>query len=178
MGIYTKEVHMSDIEVFFKWSPEYSVDIQAIDDQHKELVAILNRLFVAVSRQEGDRVIAGILDALTAYTRTHFALEEQLLRQANYEDLKAHIEEHRNFIEKLDRLTKVHLIEEKPIYFEMLSFLKSWLREHIQVEDTKYSAALHEAGFSTNEWEREATELFRRAESSHKNQWWKVWKAA
>ncbi len=169
---------MSDSEVFFKWSPDYSVEIKAIDDQHKELIAILNRLFVAVSRQEGDKVIAGILDALTAYTRTHFALEEQLLRQAKYEDLDAHMEEHRQFIEKLDQLCKVHLLEEKPIYFELLSFLKTWLRDHIKVEDTKYSAALHAAGFSTNEWEREATELFKRADSNPKNQWWKLWRAA
>ncbi len=169
---------MSDSEVFFKWSPDYSVKIKAIDEQHKELIAILNRLFVAVSRQEGDKVIAGILDALTAYTRTHFGLEEQLLRQAKYADLDAHMAEHRAFIEKLDILCKAHLVEEKPIYFEMLSFLKSWLRDHIQVEDTKYSTALHAAGFSTNAWEAEATELFKRADSNPKSQWWKLWKNA
>lgn len=169
---------MSDSEVFFKWSPDYSVNIKAIDEQHKELVAILNRLFIAVSRQEGDKAIAGILDALTAYTRTHFGLEEQLLRQAKYAELDEHIAEHRAFIEKLDKLCKVHLLEEKPIYFEMLSFLKTWLRDHIKGEDTKYSAALHAAGFSTSKWEREATELFKRAESNPRNQWWKLWKAA
>ncbi len=169
---------MPSNEVFFKWSPEYSVNIKTIDDQHKELVAILNRLFVAVSRQEGDKVIAGILDALTNYTRTHFALEERLLREAKYAELKEHMEEHSKLIAKLDRLCKVHLLEEKPIYFEMLSFLKSWLREHIQGEDRKYSAALQKAGFSFTAWEHEASELFARVSANEKNQWWKVWKAA
>ena len=42
----------------------------------------------------------------------------------------------------------------------MLSFLKTWLKEHIQGVDTKYSAALQQAGFSVAAWEREATAEF------------------
>ena len=94
--------HMSHEEVFFKWSQDYSVNIKTIDDQHRELVNILNRLFVAVSKREGEKVIAGILDALMSYTQTHFALEERLMRQAKYKDLEPHMEEHRKLLEQLD----------------------------------------------------------------------------
>ncbi|HLP99119.1 MAG TPA: bacteriohemerythrin [Sideroxyarcus sp.] len=167
---------MSNDEVFFKWSSEYSVNIKTIDDQHRELVNILNRLFVAVSKREGDKAIAGILDALVSYTQTHFALEERLMRQAKYKDIVPHMEEHRKLLEQLDQLAKKHLLEEKPIYFEMLSFLKTWLKEHIQGVDTKYSAALQSSGFSVAEWEREATAEF--ATMSESKKWWEVWKAA
>jgi hemerythrin len=167
---------MSADEVFFKWSPDYSVNIKTIDNQHRELVNILNRLFVAVSRREGDKVIAGILDALTSYTQTHFALEERLMRQAQYKDLVPHMEEHRKLLDQLDQLCRKHLIEEKAIYFEMLSFLKTWLKEHIQGVDTKYSAALQQAGFAVDEWEREATAEF--ALMSESKRWWEIWKAA
>ncbi len=167
---------MSNEEVFFKWLPDYSVNIRAIDEQHRELVNILNRLFIAVSKREGDKVIAGILDALMEYTKTHFALEERLMRQAKYKDLDAHMEEHRKLIAQLDGLCKKHLLEEKPIYFEMLSFLKTWLREHIQGVDTKYSAALQQAGFSVDAWEREANAEL--ALMSNNRNWWKLWKAA
>lgn len=165
---------MSNEEVFFKWSPEYSVNIKTIDDQHKVLVDILNRLFIAVSKREGDKVIAGILDALMSYTQTHFTLEERLMRQAKYKDLDAHMEEHRKLIAQLDQLCKKHLLEEKPIYFEMLSFLKTWLKEHIQGVDTKYSAALQQAGFSVTSWEKEAAAEF--SEMSDSKKWWEVWK--
>lgn len=165
---------MSNDDVFFKWSPDYSVNIKTIDNQHQELVNILNRLFVAVSKREGDKVIAGILDGLLNYTQTHFSLEERLMRQAKYRDLEAHIEEHRKLIEQLDQLCKKHLLEEKPIYFEMLSFLKSWLKEHIQGVDTKYSAALQQAGFSVAAWEREASlEFANMVEKT--GRWWRIW---
>jgi hemerythrin len=161
-------------EVFFKWSPDYSVNIKTIDNQHLELVNILNRLFIAVSKREGEKVIASILDGLVDYTKTHFALEERLMQQAKYKDLDAHKLEHKKLIEELDRLCKKHLIEEKPIYFEMLGFLKTWLREHIQGEDKKYSADLQEAGFAFAAWESEATQVFN-AMIEKTGRWWKVW---
>jgi hemerythrin len=167
---------MSDEVVFFKWLPEYSVQIDAIDNQHKELVNILNRLFVAVSMREGDKAVAGILDALTSYTQTHFALEERLMKLAGYKDYEPHKEEHRKLLAQLERLCHKHMIEEKAVYFEMLSFLKVWLKEHIQGVDTQYSAALLEAGFSVDKWENEANAEFARMSDSKK--WWKVWKAA
>lgn len=85
---------MDNHEIFFKWRPEYSVNIETIDNQLQELVNILNRLFVA--------------------------LEERLMRQARYKDLEPHIAEHRKLLEQLDQLAKKHMLEEKAIYFEML----------------------------------------------------------
>lgn len=167
---------MSVEEVFFKWKPEYSVNIKTIDDQHMELVNILNRLFVAVSKREGDKAIAGILDALVSYTQTHFALEERLMKQARYAELEPHMEEHRRLLDQLDGLAKKHMLEDKPIYFEMLTFLKNWLKEHIQGVDTKYSRAFQQAGFSVAAWEKEAAAEF--SEMSNSKRWWELWKAA
>jgi hemerythrin len=167
------ELQSSD-EVFFKWSPDYNVNIKTIDSQHQELVRILNHLFIAVSKREGDKVIAGILDALVDYTRTHFALEERLMQQAKYKDLESHMEEHKKLIGELDRLCKKHLLEEKPIYFEMLAFLKNWLKEHIQGVDKKYSTDLQAAGFAFAAWEKEANAAFA-AMIEKTGRWWKVW---
>jgi hemerythrin len=165
---------MSDDEVFFKWSPEYSVNIKTIDNQHQELVNILNRLFIAVSQREGSKVISGILEALTSYTKTHFSLEERLMHQAAYADIDAHMLEHKKLIEQLDQLCKRHQEEEKPIYFEILRFLKHWLKEHIKGVDTKYSAALLETGFSLAAWELEAAAEFN-AMIEKTGRWWKLW---
>jgi len=165
---------MSDDEVFFKWSPDYSVNIKTIDSQHQELINILNRLFVAVSLREGGKAIASILEALTSYTKTHFALEERLMQLATYTDIDAHKLEHKKLIEQLDQLCKRHEQEEKPIYFEILRFLKHWLKEHIKGVDTKYSMALHEAGFSLAAWEREATAEFN-VMVEKTGRWWKLW---
>lgn len=170
-----KEVSVN--EVFFKWSNDYSVGIQTIDEQHQELVNILNRLFIAVSRREGSRVIGSILDALMSYTQTHFTLEERLMREANYKDIDSHMLVHKKLIEELEQLSRKYMLEETPIYFELLSFLRTWLKEHIQGCDTKYSAALQQAGFSTTSWERQARVEFASI-SYQKKPWWQIWQTA
>ncbi len=169
--------NMSDNEAFFKWSDDYSVSIATIDEQHRELVNILNRLFFAVSKREGHKAIAGILDSLVLYTRTHFELEERLMKAAKYADYEHHKEEHKKLVAQLDELTRKFLLEDKPIYFEMLAFLRTWLREHIQGSDMNYSIALQEAGFSTQAWESEAQVEFA-AVAETRRQWWKLWHAA
>lgn len=169
------EFAMPDEEIFFKWSPDYSVDIKTIDNQHQELICILNHLFIAVSRRQADKEIAVILDDLVAYTKTHFALEEKLMQQAGYEGFEAHKLEHRNLIERLDQLGKKFMVDEKPIHFELLSFLKSWLKEHIQGSDKKYSAALQSEGFSIAAWEHEATAAFLEMVEKTGRWWRKIW---
>jgi hemerythrin len=168
------EENVSNDEVYFKWSPEYSVNIKTIDNQHQELVNMLNRLFVAVAQREGNQVIGGILEALRSYTRTHFSLEERLMEQANYADLETHKVEHQKLIGQLDDLCKKHSTEDKPIYFEVLRFLKTWLKEHITGVDTKYSIALQQAKFSIEAWELEAAKEFN-VMIEKTGRWWRIW---
>ena len=168
------EENVSKDDVYFKWSPEYSVNIKTIDNQHQELVNMLNRLFVAVAQREGNKVIGGILEALRSYTKTHFSLEERLMEQAQYADLEAHKLEHQKLIGQLDDLCKKHLTDDKPIYFEVLRFLKTWLKEHFKGLDTKYCVALQQAGFSFADWERKAAEEFN-VMIEKTGRWWKIW---
>jgi hemerythrin len=158
--------------VFFKWSPEYSVNVETIDAQHLELVNILNRLFVAVWKREGEKAIVGMLDVLMVYVRTHFALEERLLQQAKYQDFDAHKLEHDRLLEQLDQMYGKHFLEDKAIHFQMLGFIKTWLKEHILGGDRKYGAALQQAAFPASLWANEATNEFARM-----SEWWEVWKA-
>jgi hemerythrin len=162
---------MTGEDVFFEWSDDYSVNIPAIDEQHQKLVDMLNLLFSAVAKREAGKVIAGILDSLVEYTQTHFGLEERLLQEAGYQEIDRHKQEHRKLIEQLDHLTRKFRVENKPIYFEMLTFLRSWLRGHIMGCDTKYSAVLQQAGFSTTSWERQARVEFEAMAERNKQRW-------
>jgi hemerythrin len=168
---------MSNDEVFFKWSPQFSVNIKIIDVQHRELVNILNRLCSEVTKREGNKAIAEILDALMSYTQTHFVLEESLMRQAKFEDYEEHKLEHKKLIEQFDQLCKRHLLEETPIYFEILSFLKTWLKGHLLDEVKKYRTALQQSEFSVSAWEEEVSAEFAFM-SNAKRQWWQFWKVA
>ena len=160
--------------VFFKWSPDFSVNIKTIDSQHQELINLVNGIFLAATALEKVNVIASMLEALKSYTQTHFDLEERLMQQAHYPDFEAHKLEHKKLLEQLDQVCKKHLLEEKPVYFETLRFLKTWLKDHFTGLDSKYSSVLHETGFPLAEWEKEAAAEFA-VMVEKTGRWWRIW---
>jgi hemerythrin len=157
----------------FQWSTDLSVGIDEIDSQHRVLIDLLNQLFAAVVERKSDQIIGEILDGLLDYTRTHFALEERLMRDAGYggPEFDAHLAQHHGFIARMEDIARKSMIENKSVTFELLNFLKHWLRDHITGTDRKYAAALRKAGYCTRQWEREA----RAVAASRERPWWKFW---
>jgi len=166
-------------KVFFEWSNAMSVGIAEIDEQHKMLVDILNRLFLSVVKRESNEITIEILDTLVDYTKTHFGLEEKLLQDAGYNptEFAAHQKEHRAFVEKISEAASKHFVEGKSVSFAIINFLKHWLQDHILVTDKKYATALQDAGFSTKAWTdfASSTMTAKQAETPKRKQWWKVW---
>jgi len=133
-----------------QWSDDYSVEIEEIDEQHKWLVQLINELYEALSHKDNYEEVRHILDELMDYTKVHFAVEECLLRIFNYPDYKEHKEIHDGMVEKLDRLYAQFKAGDNKIGMELLLFLKDWLMDHINREDKKYSAHLHNHGVKKN----------------------------
>lgn len=73
----------------FTWSDDFSVHVQEVDEQHKVLVGLLNELHVAIIEHHGKTTSRDILDRLAEYTRTHFLLEESLMRLTHYPGFKS-----------------------------------------------------------------------------------------
>ena len=141
-----------------------AVAVRPVVDHAQRLLDLLEQLALTIARAQLEGV---------------FLLERRAIRGVGGDLVLAQVLAGvvgvlQQLIAQLDKLCKKHLLEEKPIYFEMLSFLKTWLKDHIQGVDTKYSAALQQAGFSVASWEKEATEEFEAMSNSKK--WWEVWK--
>lgn len=156
---------MSTRKKFFEWQDAYSVRIHPLDEQHKELVNMINCLFVAAFERKANKVIVEILDALMSYCQMHFALEERLLQQVQHRDLAAHKDENRKLIEQLALLRGKHQREDLPVNFDMLSFFKNWLKDHFQCID---SEDLSRLGLSIPAWEKSANEEFPGVPASRK----------
>lgn len=152
------------------------VGIEEIDDQHRDLVDLLNRLFVSVVRRDRDQATIEILDALIDYTKTHFTLEEQLMRDTKYDahEYAVHQQAHRDFIDKVGAAAHKSLVEGKSVSFEMIHFLKHWLRDHILVADRQFAQAVLAAGYVFPK--RTAVIPNRPAEKPEDSKpWWRLW---
>ena len=128
------------------WSELYCVGVQEIDEQHRVLVRLLNRL--AQSAYEGSKqnAVDETLLALVEYVRSHFKFEEDLMRTHGYESIKSHSEAHGRLIERLQRLIARQNTEKALSIEELMTFLRQWLISHILHTDKALALALNEKG--------------------------------
>ncbi len=131
---------------FINWDDKLSVGVKLFDNDHKELIALANRLHdsITVGAQQG--VLAPILNELVKYTIYHFGHEEGLMIQYNYPDYDKHKIEHDALIEKVQDFDDQVQAGKTSISLSLISFLKDWLVNHIMITDMEYKAFFEKKG--------------------------------
>lgn len=86
------------------WSGNFSIGVEVIDEQHKELFARTNRLLEACQEGRGREVVGETLEFLGDYVKTHFATEEGLMEKYGYPEFATHKRLHEGFTEAFQRL--------------------------------------------------------------------------
>ncbi|MDX9698128.1 MAG: bacteriohemerythrin [Rhodocyclaceae bacterium] len=126
------------------WQDKYSLNMSEIDDQHKMLFDIMNRLWNAIIQRADNQRLADILEDLERYTVLHFTEEETFMRSIGYTDFDTHIQYHRTFVSFIQKEKKATQ-EGKEVSLELLHFLRDWLVNHILVEDRRYADQYQQA---------------------------------
>ena len=154
-----------------QWSDQFSVNIQEIDEQHKVLVDLLNQLHNAIREHHGRATSREILNRLAEYTRTHFLLEESLMRLTHYPGFDIHKKQHQELMQQVDTLQQKVDKEKVAISFELLHFLRNWLIQHINDSDKRFGAHFDKVGLAAYaHWSKDVERTMKK-----KKWWWKFW---
>jgi hemerythrin-like metal-binding protein/PAS domain S-box-containing protein len=124
------------------WRDEFCVGIPSIDDQHKELFKLVEKLSLAINSGEEKESINLILNELVRYAEFHFKYEEDLFVKYGYADSKGHMKVHRYFQERIEGFKFISKSKNHNLPNKVISFLYNWLTEHILKEDMAYSTFL------------------------------------
>ncbi len=127
------------------WNDSYSVNNVEIDAQHKEWIAIYNKLDHTLLNGSGQEVFTLAADSLRAmreYADFHFREEEQYMREINYPFLVEHRRLHTDFEDELYKYNRSIRSGELILNTEVISIVKNWLLHHILHEDQKYRTFL------------------------------------
>lgn len=128
------------------WNNSYSVNVKEIDDQHKKLIDLINKLYDEMKNGHGKEALSGVLKELVDYTKYHFQAEEKLLSKYNFPNFAAHKKEHEELTKKVEEINEKIASGKMVISSSVLTFLKDWLNNHILVEDKGYSSYLNNKG--------------------------------
>ena len=130
---------------FVKWTTDNSVLIEKMDDQHKVLFDIANKMGNIVLNASDDKnSLLKITNDLLEYTKKHFKEEEEYLEKSSYnkKELEFQKGQHIIFINKIKEFKENIEIHNKKPSIDMIEFLRDWLLNHIDIEDKKYGKEL------------------------------------
>jgi hemerythrin-like metal-binding protein len=128
------------------WDARLETGHRTIDEQHKSLVEILNRLHTAMKQGRGKGELEGILVFLKDYTVTHFATEEELMVKHSYSGKDRHQAIHADLVRQVAELVTKFQAGTGMLTLEVMNFLEDWLVKHIQAEDYAFAQDLRAKG--------------------------------
>jgi hemerythrin len=127
------------------WGPKLWVGVKDIDDQHKKLVEIVNRLNDAMVAGHGREVIGPTLNELIRYTQQHFAAEERIMSRNHYQHMAEHKAQHAKLLHDVGEFKTRFDSGNSMLSIELLRFLRDWLSGHILGSDLKLAKCLEAA---------------------------------
>lgn len=123
------------------WSDDLLIGVEAIDSDHKALIGLMNAIFATATH--GSAAISNAIGQLTAYTKRHFAAEQEIMAKAGYEGLNAHVYEHEHLIFQLENMIdRLMMMGAEGIDSSLVDLLRAWLVEHIMGFDKKFAEFL------------------------------------
>lgn len=129
-----------------KWLESYNTGIKEIDNQHKGIVDILNRLYNAFIDKEANNILNEILDNLLQYADYHFKTEEKYFHVFKYEEKEEHIKEHKDFVIDIKQFYCDFKTGKAAVTYKIMTFLGDWLLKHINGSDQKYIKCFRKNG--------------------------------
>lgn len=120
-----------------EWLESYKLGVPEVDDLRQKLFVLTNEFLAS----DDLMVLRPVIVALYKQARAQFELEEALMQRANYPDLPAHAEQHRQLLDHLMSRSmdvgKGHM--NKPA---IAALMKHWASQHVPHEDAAVAAFL------------------------------------
>lgn len=128
------------------WSEELTVGVRTIDEEHRQLVQIINDLHVAMLEHREKAFMSRLFTELVDRTKAHFAAEEALLQEHGYPAEASHRDEHRHLAERVIDLKEDFDAGNTAVTLEVMRFLREWLIKHIVSADRDFAPFLAARG--------------------------------
>ncbi len=131
------------------FSQEYQTGVAVIDEQHKILFELINRIEYEVTNGF-PMSLTSIIEELVQYTQYHFTTEEYLIQTYMPTIFETHRSQHNVFVADLQTLLADNPMELESIH-QIHNFVVKWIQQHILIEDMLYAQVISEQMKGGNE---------------------------
>jgi len=120
-----------------QWKEEYSVGIEAVDHEHKELIDLINRLHGELDASDARSTVPRFFGDLLKGISAHFALEEKFMRDLRYDGLASHKSDHERLLDDLRGIMDAFELSEDVDRVELAQRLDAWFSHHFRTHDAR-----------------------------------------
>jgi hemerythrin-like metal-binding protein len=115
----------------FVWNESYVTGETVVDNEHRELVRIINWIIEHQNLAQEGKEIERVLAQLVDYAVNHFAHEEELMIESGCDPhfVQVHVNVHQDFARQVGKMREFPASQADIEY--LLRFLSSWLAHHI-----------------------------------------------
>lgn len=121
------------------WKPELELGVAAMDREHRELVAAMNKIHELDREKAGRATVDAALQQLIKLTKAHFADEEKHMAAIGFPGLAVHARIHADMLRKVAAHYETFRAGSGAVAKEFFDFLVLWLGAHIMGIDRKYA---------------------------------------
>jgi len=126
-----------------QWREEFSVGIEEVDHEHRELIELIRTLQQDLhAGADTDRII-DVLGEIYNQIAAHFALEEKMMRTTHYPALPEHKQDHETLLDDLrdimDEVEDDGILDET----QLTDDLDRWFSDHFKTHDAKLHHSAH-----------------------------------
>lgn len=117
-----------------EWRDEYKIGIEEVDLEHQELIELINQSYSEAKEKGSAMAVMDSLGEIFSKISAHFALEEKVMRELNYDQYEEHKEDHERLLDSIrDIMEDVSGLDDE----EFGKQLKHWFVSHFSTKDAR-----------------------------------------
>lgn len=124
------------------WESRYSVGIEAVDHEHRELIDLVNRLYDTATSQGSKDAVLDFFGDLFKAISAHFALEERFMRERGYDHLVQHKNDHERLLDEIRDIMEDFEACDRFDESVLAQRLDAWFSRHFETHDARLHHAL------------------------------------
>ncbi len=124
----TEELSLSENDAeLITWNDKYSFGIDEIDNQHQQLVVLLNTMYSNLKQGKSKKEIKESLNSFIDFASYHLGVKEDYFVKFNYEKQQDAVKEYKIFVDKIHQFQTDYLSNKVLFLNDTMNYIKEWV---------------------------------------------------
>jgi hemerythrin-like metal-binding protein len=130
------------MKTLVEWRDDFNIGIDEVDFEHKEMINLINKSYEEAKKEGSSEAVMDSLGDIFEKISAHFALEEKVMKELEYDQFEDHKEDHERLLDSIRDIMDEYA-DETVLDDEKFGLsLKEWFINHFSNKDARLHSFL------------------------------------